>query len=204
MQLLETPQPLVNGDGVRIKAKLSRPSYVYLYWIGSDGKIEQIYPDGTAGEVRTECVEIPDSGSSLPIEGSRGTEVCVLVARETLWDGSADLLKVLQPGEPVPPLNDDVILNDGIRIAARSRSSADRNIREDSRSVGRPKPLIGQSASDFLSNWRAKLPHNSVRCITWPFHTKGQSIGDRILDEFDTKSRKRQPARKSGHQYQQN
>ncbi len=36
--------PLKAHDQFRIEAKLNRPAYLYVFWIGSDGKAAPIYP----------------------------------------------------------------------------------------------------------------------------------------------------------------
>ena len=36
--------PLKAGDRFRIEAKLNRPAYIYVFWVGSDGKVSPIYP----------------------------------------------------------------------------------------------------------------------------------------------------------------
>jgi hypothetical protein len=36
--------PVKAGDRFHIEARLNRPAYVYLFWIGSDSKISPIYP----------------------------------------------------------------------------------------------------------------------------------------------------------------
>ena len=36
--------PLKAGDRFRIEVKLNRPAYVYLFWLGSDGKVAPIHP----------------------------------------------------------------------------------------------------------------------------------------------------------------
>jgi hypothetical protein len=36
--------PIKAGDRFRIEARLNRPAYLYLFWVGSDGKVAPIYP----------------------------------------------------------------------------------------------------------------------------------------------------------------
>ena len=36
--------PLKAGDRFWIEARLNRPAYIYLFWVGSDGKVAPIFP----------------------------------------------------------------------------------------------------------------------------------------------------------------
>jgi serine/threonine protein kinase len=83
--------PVRPGDEVRVEAGVSRPAYLYLFWIGSDGKVAPLYPwkdrDWTRRpdrEDKVEGIELPEVvtdtwelGPSAP-----GLETLVLLARE--------------------------------------------------------------------------------------------------------------------------
>jgi serine/threonine protein kinase len=83
--------PVKPGDEVRVEAKVNRPAYLYLFWIGSDGKVAPLYPwqehDWTkrpGREVKVEGIELPevmDETMSLP-PSAPGLETLVLLARE--------------------------------------------------------------------------------------------------------------------------
>ncbi|MFI5455303.1 MAG: DUF4384 domain-containing protein [Isosphaerales bacterium] len=83
--------PLKAGDRIRIEARLDRPAYLYLFWIGSDGKVGPIYPwtegkweQRPAREQKVERVILPaktDQAWTMPA-GSAGIETLVLLARE--------------------------------------------------------------------------------------------------------------------------
>jgi serine/threonine protein kinase len=83
--------PVKPGDEVRVEAGVNRPAYLYLFWIGSDGKVAPLYPwkdrDWTKRpdhEDKVEGIELPevtDETWELPASAP-GLETLVLVARE--------------------------------------------------------------------------------------------------------------------------
>jgi Domain of unknown function (DUF4384) len=82
--------PLKAHDRFRIEAKLNRPAYLYLFWLGSDGKVAPIHPwppncwDRPAQEAKTDRLDLPpkaDQAWEIPA-GGPGLETLVLLARE--------------------------------------------------------------------------------------------------------------------------
>ncbi len=83
--------PIKPGDEVRVEAGVNRPAYLYLFWIGSDGKVAPLYPweerdwnQRPAHEAKVESIELPeviDETVSLP-PSAPGLETLVLLARE--------------------------------------------------------------------------------------------------------------------------
>jgi hypothetical protein len=83
--------PVKAHDRFRIKAKLNRKAYLYVFWIGSDGKLAPLYPgkdhDWTRRPDREDKVkgielpEIIDETMVLP-PAAPGLETLVLLARE--------------------------------------------------------------------------------------------------------------------------
>jgi hypothetical protein len=83
--------PVKPGDEVRVEAGVNQPAYLYLFWIGSDGKVAPLYPwkdrDWTKRpdhEDKIEGIELPevtDETWELPASAP-GLETLVLVARE--------------------------------------------------------------------------------------------------------------------------
>jgi predicted Ser/Thr protein kinase len=83
--------PLRAGDEVRIEAGLDRPAYLYLFWLGSEGKLAPLYPwkdhdwsTRPAEEKKVTTVEVPevaDDVLTMPRSPS-GMETLVLLARE--------------------------------------------------------------------------------------------------------------------------
>lgn len=90
--------PLQEGDQIRIQASLSRPAYVYLVWIDSEGIATPIYP-WTIGkwnelpkvESRKSELSLPAAGEGWPMRGSTGMETLVLLARDTPLPRDLDL-----------------------------------------------------------------------------------------------------------------
>ncbi len=104
--------PLRKDDRFRIEARLNRPAYLYLFWLGSDGKVGPIYPwtsprwDRPAHELKTDHLDLPPQAEkawAIPA-GDPGLETVVLLAREQSalpTDRDADLAKLLA-GLPAP------------------------------------------------------------------------------------------------------
>jgi Domain of unknown function (DUF4384) len=85
--------PLIAGDRFRIEARLSRPAYLYLFWIGSDAKVAPIYPwkrgqwnERPADEQRNDRLDLPpkaDDAWEIPA-GKPGIETLLLLVREEI------------------------------------------------------------------------------------------------------------------------
>lgn len=82
--------PLRAHDRFRIEARLNRPAYLYLFWVGSDGKVGPIYPwtsrdwDRAAQELKTAQLDLPrqaEKAWAIPA-GDPGLDTVVLLARE--------------------------------------------------------------------------------------------------------------------------
>jgi Domain of unknown function (DUF4384) len=83
--------PIKAGDRFRIEARLNRPAYAYLFWVGSDGKVGPIYPwkEGhwnarPEREPKTNQLDLPpnlDQAWVIPA-GSPGVETLLLLVRE--------------------------------------------------------------------------------------------------------------------------
>jgi len=83
--------PLIPGDQIRIEASVSRPSYLYLVWISTDGKAAPVYPwipgnwdQQPEREAPVSAVSLPKgSNTGWPMQGPTGMETLVLLARKT-------------------------------------------------------------------------------------------------------------------------
>ncbi len=83
--------PVMAGDRFHIEARLNRPAYVYLFWIGSDSKISPIYPwkpkhwdARPEREEKIDRLDRPakaDEAWEIPT-GSPGIETLLLLVRE--------------------------------------------------------------------------------------------------------------------------
>jgi hypothetical protein len=83
--------PIKPGDEVRVEARVNRPAYLYLFWIGSDGKAAPFYPwkdhdwsKRPDHEDKVEAIELPEAiDETMPLPPSApGLETLVLLARE--------------------------------------------------------------------------------------------------------------------------
>jgi hypothetical protein len=97
--------PLKAHDRFRIEAKLNRPAYLYVFWLGSDGRVAPIYPWAPghwerrpADEAKTDRLDLPpefDKAWEIPT-GDAGLEAVVLLARgESPLPREIDLAKRL-------------------------------------------------------------------------------------------------------------
>jgi hypothetical protein len=83
--------PLNAGDRFHIEARLSRPAYLYLFWIGSDAKVSPIYPwkpghwdvrpEREEKIARLDLPEKADKAWEIPT-GRPGIETLLLLVRE--------------------------------------------------------------------------------------------------------------------------
>ncbi len=83
--------PVKVGDEVRVEARVDRPAYLYLFWLGSDGKVAPLYPwkehdwsRRPAREEKVAGVEVPevvDETMVLP-PSPPGLETLILLARD--------------------------------------------------------------------------------------------------------------------------
>lgn len=90
--------PLQLGDQIRVEASVSRPSFLYLVWIGTDGAVSPVYPWATGDwstrndEVRRSRISLPEpADKGWPLAGDAGMETLYLLARETPLPDEVDL-----------------------------------------------------------------------------------------------------------------
>ncbi len=108
--------PLKAADEFRIEARLDRPAYLYLFWIGSEGKVAPLYPwkendwsQRPAEEQKVTGAELPkilDDVWEIPASPP-GLETLVLLAREDSPLPHEDEARLAQglsgPPVPMPP-----------------------------------------------------------------------------------------------------
>ncbi len=105
--------PLRAADEFRIEARLDRPAYLYLFWVGSEGKVAPLYPwkehdwaQRPAEEQKVTGAELPEIITDiLEIPASPpGLETLVLLARDDSPLPREDEAKLAQglSGTPVP------------------------------------------------------------------------------------------------------
>jgi serine/threonine protein kinase len=92
--------PVRNGDLVRLEVRLSRPAYIYLLSIDSQGLPQPLYPWypewGFAKPPRsqTACKQLdspPEGGHGWEVDGAGGLETAILLARDTPLPPSVDM-----------------------------------------------------------------------------------------------------------------
>jgi hypothetical protein len=148
--------PVRAGDEIRIEARLDSPAYLYLFWIGSEGKVAPLYPwkdhdwsTRPADERKVTEVELPeivDDIQTIP-RSTPGLETLVLLAREEspLRREDADKLAQGLAGSPVPMpagMNEAIWLEDGQEVvfgAAHRTTKAERGAEDLSRGIPSPK-----------------------------------------------------------------
>jgi hypothetical protein len=93
--------PVFNGERVHLQARLNRPAYVYLLWVGSGGNVLPLYPwtqprlgfasprPEPVAEATVHCPARLDEG--WPMKGASGLETALLLARETPLPPEFDL-----------------------------------------------------------------------------------------------------------------
>jgi len=172
VRLTDQPAPVFTGDSIRVQVRFPRPQYACLFWIGSDGTIERLYPNGVAVDKPVKEISLPTSeGDGLPIRGPEGTEICVLVFREVAITDLAGLSVGLQPSQRMPPLAPDTLIVSGRPIRV-DRANAGRvakpeydvaevskRLRLDagSRSIGSAMPLSQPLWVEAIARWRRQL-----------------------------------------------
>jgi hypothetical protein len=105
--------PVRAADEIRIEARLDRPAYLYLFWLGAEGKLAPLYPwkehdwsQRPARETKVSEAELPaiiDDIMEMPVSPP-GLETLVLLAREDTPLPPEDEAKLAEgrSGAPVP------------------------------------------------------------------------------------------------------
>jgi hypothetical protein len=95
--------PLRIGDQVRIEASVSASSYLYIVWIGADGRAHPVYPwrngdwQDRPSEKPIARLSLPDDPTlGWPMSGSSGTETLLLLARRLPLEQNVDLRELLR------------------------------------------------------------------------------------------------------------
>jgi hypothetical protein len=128
--------PLKAHDRFRIEARLNRPAYLYVFWLGSEGKLGPIHPWAPghwdrrpAEEVKTDRLDLPpktDTAWEVPA-GAAGLEAVVLLAREqSPLPRDIDLARLLAglPAQPRPSLDRAVWIENGREVTLDSNNPA--------------------------------------------------------------------------------
>jgi serine/threonine protein kinase len=128
--------PLKAGDLVRVEVQVSRPAYLYIVWINTEGVPEPVYPwkPGTWGEIAeaqrpVAQLKLPETDGALwPIKQSpSGTEMLLLLARDEPLPPGVDLKSDLE-GLPLPASKDELptpVWFDDWRLVRREEKPGD-------------------------------------------------------------------------------
>lgn len=166
ISLLRRPGPIQIGDRIRLRIELSRPAHAYVFWIAADGSVQRIYPTEDGEDSAVDAISCPSSGDrGFPVQGSPGTEVCVLVLRSTALRRSESMLAALRPGQPFPSLQSHPILLNGVPLAAAAMGRPELptepspldSLSAATRRLGPPEP-IGDAVGEAIRVWRSQLP----------------------------------------------
>ncbi len=101
-------RPVHRSDQIRVKVAMNRAVYVYLLWVGGDGKVAPVYPWRPGDWHNRPQQEQPVDHLSLPPEldrgwpmgGDAGMETIVLLARDTPLPPTVDLESAVAGVQP--------------------------------------------------------------------------------------------------------
>ena len=159
-RITEVPGSIHTGDQVRIEAELSRKMYAYPYWIDSEGNLTPLADETQLGKSTT-SINIPgETAQGLPVEGTTGTELCVLLLRDKpLTKADETRLAQLTPEKKFPKFQYATVVVDDHAVAPPADQVAllDK-LKGQSRALGKAQPLSGREAEAALSAWRKAMP----------------------------------------------
>jgi hypothetical protein len=157
--------PVRADDEIRIEARADRPAYLYLFWLGSEGRVAPLYPwkdhdwsKRPAEERKVTAIDVPeveDDVLTMPASPS-GLETLVLLAREDspLPRGEEQKLAAGLAGPPVQVpkgFREAVWLEDGQEVVyAPSMMSIHTERGEADLSRGIPSPKTRKSDDPVL------------------------------------------------------
>jgi len=165
--------PLKAGDRFRIEARLNRPAYVYLIWIGSDGKTSPIHPwkpghwqSRPVPEVKIDHLDLPakvDKEWEIPA-GHPGIETLLLLVREQSPLTRKDeekLSKLASNSRTSSPvlIKEAVWLENGreITLDQRDRASPSAKTRKSDDLVLRIRRLLGEKVQPLGDYYQALI-----------------------------------------------
>jgi hypothetical protein len=170
---LDVPKvlPLKAGDWFRIEARLNRPAYVYLFWVGSDAKVSPIYPwkpghwdARPEREEKRDHLDLPtktDKAWQIPV-GSPGIETLLLLVREESLLPRRDEEKLKKLFSDTRVSGSDLIkeavwLENGreITLDSRDRASPSTKTRKSDDPVLRIRRLLRDKVQPLGDYWQA-------------------------------------------------
>jgi Domain of unknown function (DUF4384) len=163
--------PLKAGDRFRIEARLNRPAYLYLFSIGSDGKVGPIYPwkEGRwdaepEREQKRDRLDLPPNADQAWVipTGSPGIETLLLLVREQSPLPRRDeeaLAKVLADARVASSvlIKEAVWLENGreITLDSRDRTMPSAKTRKSDDPVLRIRRVLNEKVRPVGDYWQA-------------------------------------------------
>ncbi len=95
--------PLKTGDRFRIEARIDRPAYLYLFWIGSDAKVAPIFPWQRGRWDARPPAERKRDRLDLPQDADKAWEI------PAGKPGNETLLFLVREESPLPPKDEEMI-----------------------------------------------------------------------------------------------
>ena len=172
-RLSKEPAPIYTGDSIRMQIELSKPAFAYVYWIGSDASVQQLYPGSDAVDVPVSKVAIPaELMQGLPIEGAEGLEMCVVILRDKKLADPVALLTMLKPGKPLQIFGEEPFAIDDkstFREIADDEETRKQlaKLQQGTRPLGSVEPLVDGPPTGSIAHWKQSLPPEigSVRFV---------------------------------------
>jgi hypothetical protein len=101
-------RPIHRSDQIRVKVVMQRPAFVYLLWIGGDGKVAPVYPwrpgDWHNRPPQEQAIDRlslpPELDRGWPMGGDAGMESIVLLARDSPLPETMDLESAVSGLQP--------------------------------------------------------------------------------------------------------
>jgi hypothetical protein len=168
--------PLKARDRFRVEARLNRPAYLYVVWLGSDGKVAPIYPWSPghwnrrpAQEVKTNRLDLPqpsDKAWEIPA-GDPGLEAVVLLAREdSPLPRDMDLAKLLSGllAQSGPTLDNAVWIENGreVILDQQNRTAPSLKTRKSNDPVLRMRRLLHEKVQPLADYSQAVIFPNQA------------------------------------------
>lgn len=114
--------PVRNGEQIHIDASLNRNAYLYLIWIGTDGKVTRLDEGGSDAPPRSELHSPAKLDEGWEVIGTPGVETIVLLASGRLLDRDLDFASLIGPLPPTAADFDNGVLT---FIEGRNRVAGD-------------------------------------------------------------------------------
>lgn len=157
--------PLLTGDRIRIRARLSEPLVSYVVFINSGGEVTLLYPSTPEESKPVTEINLPrDRSNWYELEAPIGTETILLLARRKGVARTDDLVAQLKALGPAPSL-------DGIGLLEISEKGSQLHARSGTRALSERLVKVEPGLLDLLlecvpKEWAA------IRGVSFPHVTR--------------------------------